>query len=90
MTYLEIAILCLSTINLILLILVNGYVNTVNDRCAVTDSQYQLIKKMVDLNNKRCDNISEMIENNNERYDILSQAYHIILDKLNIESTKED
>lgn len=90
MTYLEIAILCLLVINLILLILVNGYVNTVNDRCAITDSQYQLIKKMIDINNKRCDNISEMIENNNERYDILSGSYHLILEILNTESTKED
>lgn len=86
MTYLEIAILCLLTINLILLILVNGYVNTVNDRCAVTDSQYQLIKKMIDINNAHCDVIEEMIENNNERYDILSEAYHVLKNEL----TKED
>ena len=86
MTYLEIAILCLLTINLILLILVNGYVNTVYDRCAITDSQYQLLKKIIDINNKRCDNISEMIENNNERCDILSEAYHVLKNEL----TKEE
>lgn len=86
MTYLEIAILCLLVINLILLILVNGYVNAVNDRCAVTDSQYQLIKKMIDLNNEHCDVLSEMIENNNERYNLLSEAYR----ELKNELTKEE
>lgn len=90
MTYLEIAILCLLTINLILLILVNGYVNTVNDRCGITDSQYQLIKKMIDINNKRCNNISEMIENNNERYDILSEAYHVLARHIKTDESKEE
>lgn len=90
MTYLEIAILCLLVINLILLILVNGYIKTVYDRCAITDSQYELIKKMIDINNNRVDVLSEIMENNSERYDILSEAYHNILCELRNGPTKEE